>query len=72
MHPAYSVIFFTTASGAGYGLIALMALFGVLNGVPLNPWFGAVGFGIGTLLGHERAAVIDRPSRPPRTGMARL
>lgn len=50
MHPAYSVIFFTTASGAGYGLIALMALFGVLNGVPLNPWFGAVGLGLGTLL----------------------
>lgn len=50
MHPAYSVIFFTTASGAGYGLIALMAMFGVLNGVPLNPWFGVIGFGIGALL----------------------
>ena len=24
MHPAYSVIFFTTASGAGYGLLALL------------------------------------------------
>lgn len=50
MHPAYSVIFFTTASGAGYGLITLMALFGVLNGVKLDPWFGAIGFGLGTLL----------------------
>ena len=28
MHPAYSVIFFTTASGAGYGLLALMGLLG--------------------------------------------
>ena len=26
MHPAYSVIFFTTASGAGYGLLTWMAL----------------------------------------------
>ena len=50
MHPAYSVIFFTTASGAGYGLIALMAMFGILNGVPLDPWFGVIGFGIGALL----------------------
>ena len=39
MHPAYSVIFFTTASGAGYGLIFLMALFGALDGVPADPWF---------------------------------
>jgi DMSO reductase anchor subunit len=26
MHPAYSVIFFTTAAGAGYGLLALLGL----------------------------------------------
>ncbi len=35
MHPAYSVILFTTASGAGYGLLFWMALaetFGVLPG----------------------------------------
>ena len=50
MHPAYSVIFFTTASGAGYGLILLAALFGVLNGVPLDPWFGAITLGLGTIL----------------------
>ena len=50
MHPAYSVIFFTTASGAGYGLIFLMALFGAMNGVPADPWFGAVGLGLGTVL----------------------
>lgn len=50
MHPAYSVIFFTTASGAGYGLIALLTLFGVLGGVPLDPWLGAIGLGLGALL----------------------
>lgn len=32
MHPAYSVILFTTASGAGYGLLALLGLVGVMHG----------------------------------------
>jgi hypothetical protein len=34
MHPAYSVILFTTASGAGYGLLAWLAFAGVLGVVP--------------------------------------
>ena len=50
MNPAYSVIFFTTASGAGYGLIFLLALFGALNGVPIDPLFGAIGLGLGAAL----------------------
>jgi DMSO reductase anchor subunit len=32
MHPAYSVILFTTASGAGYGLLALLGLIGLAHG----------------------------------------
>jgi len=32
MHPAYSVILFTTASGAGYGLLALLGLVGFNHG----------------------------------------
>ena len=32
MHPAYSVILFTTASGAGYGLLALLGLSGASHG----------------------------------------
>jgi DMSO reductase anchor subunit len=32
MHPAYSVILFTTASGAGYGLLALLGLVGLQHG----------------------------------------
>ncbi len=44
MHPAYSVILFTTASGAGYGLLSLLSLAGLLNLVPLDPWLGFVGF----------------------------
>ena len=32
MHPAYSVILFTTVSGAGYGLLALLGLVGLQHG----------------------------------------
>ncbi len=32
MHPAYSVILFTTSSGAGYGLLALIGLAGATHG----------------------------------------
>lgn len=41
MHPAYSVIFFTTASGAGYGLLALLGVMGPLGLLPIERWFGA-------------------------------
>ena len=36
MHPAYSVIFFTTASGAGFGLIALLGVLGSLQLLPAD------------------------------------
>lgn len=42
MNPAYSVIFFTTASGAGYGLLALIGLIGALTGAPLPTLFALV------------------------------
>jgi len=47
MHPAYSVIFFTSASGGGYMLLALLALFGALGILPADPVLGVLGFGIG-------------------------
>lgn len=34
MHPALSVIFFTVASGAGFGLVMLTVALGLLGGVP--------------------------------------
>lgn len=40
MHPAYSVIFFTTASGAGYGLLALLGLVGLNHGQASSLAFG--------------------------------
>lgn len=43
MHPAYSVIFFTTASGAGYGLLIWMAVFGSLGLAPITREFGFTG-----------------------------
>lgn len=46
MHPAYSVILFTTASGAGYGLLVWLALGGMLGLLPAERWLGIAGFGL--------------------------
>lgn len=43
MHPAFSVIFFTTSSGAGYGLLALMGIFGAAGLLPADRWLGLAG-----------------------------
>ena len=50
MHPASSVILFTTASGAGYGLLALLGLLGPAGLVPQGRWFGFVGLGVALAL----------------------
>jgi DMSO reductase anchor subunit len=42
MHPAYSVILFTTASGAGYGLLFWLGLLRAFDLVPHARWFGAI------------------------------
>lgn len=47
MHPAKSVILFTTASGAGYGLIAWLGLMGALGILPAEAGFGLTAFGLG-------------------------
>jgi DMSO reductase anchor subunit len=46
MHPAYSVIVFTTASGAGYGLLIGLSVAVLLDLVPHDPVFGF--FALGT------------------------
>lgn len=46
MHPAYSVILFTTASGAGYGLLVWLALAALLALVRTEAWLGLFGFGL--------------------------
>ncbi len=45
MHPAYSVLLFTTLSGAGYGLMILLCLFGVAGVISSDPVMGLLGFG---------------------------
>ncbi|NQV83504.1 MAG: dimethyl sulfoxide reductase anchor subunit [Rhodospirillales bacterium] len=50
MHPAKSVIFFTTASGAGYGLFILLAAFAALGWLPADRWFGFTAFSAAFLL----------------------
>jgi sulfite dehydrogenase (quinone) subunit SoeC len=68
MHPAYSVILFTTASGAGYGLLALLGLVGFNHGPASSFAFGgtavAISLGLITIgllsstfhLGHPERA----------------
>ena len=46
MHPAVSVIVFTVASGAGYGLLFLLGLAGFFGWLPAGRWFGAVAFAL--------------------------
>jgi sulfite dehydrogenase (quinone) subunit SoeC len=68
MNPAYSVILFTTASGAGYGLLALLGLVGFNHGQTSSPAFAitsaAIAFALITIgllsstlhLGHPERA----------------
>lgn len=43
MHPAFSVVVFTTTSGAGYGLLALLGVSAPLGLVPADRWLGLAG-----------------------------
>ena len=46
MHPALSVILFTTASGAGYGLLFLIGLLTGTSFLPESRWFAVAAFGL--------------------------
>jgi DMSO reductase anchor subunit len=46
MHPAFSVVFFTTATGAGYGLLALLGVLGGLGFIPADFWLGLIGMSL--------------------------
>lgn len=67
MHPAYSVIFFTTATGAGYGLLMLLGLMAIAGAAPAGMWLGLIGVGlalsliVGGLL--SSAGHLGRPER---------
>lgn len=50
MHPALSVIFFTSASGAGYGMLVVLALLVGFDIVPMDRNLGIVGLGLAFLM----------------------
>ena len=50
MHPAYSLIFFTTASGAGYGLLAASGALAVLGLLPGDRMLALVALGLALAL----------------------
>ncbi len=50
MHPAFSVIFFTTASGAGYGILAVLGVMAASDGIEAGGWTGIVGLGLSFVL----------------------
>ena len=71
MHPAYSVIIFTTASGAGYGLLIGLAGAAAFGLVPPDPALGFVGLGLALALITVGLADLDVPSRPAGARLAR-
>lgn len=50
MHPAFSVVFFTTATGAGYGLLVLLGIAAALGSLGPDRLFGFVGLGLALAL----------------------
>jgi len=50
MHPALSIIFFSTASGAGFGLLALTGIAVPLGLLPQNPGFGIAALALAVAL----------------------
>jgi DMSO reductase anchor subunit len=50
MHPAFSVVFFTTATGAGYGLLALLGVSFALGALQPDRWLGFVALGLALAL----------------------
>lgn len=50
MHPALSVIFFTTSAGAGYGLVIWLGILVALGVTPVAPVFGLVALLVALIL----------------------
>ncbi|MDX8520549.1 dimethyl sulfoxide reductase anchor subunit family protein [Mesorhizobium dulcispinae] len=71
MHPAFSVVFFTTATGAGYGLLALLGVLGGLGFIQPDFWLGL--FGMALALGLIIAGLLSSTGhlgRPERAWRA--
>jgi sulfite dehydrogenase (quinone) subunit SoeC len=71
MHPALSVIFFTTASGAGYGLLALLGLGVAFGLLPPHLALGLTGLGLAlALISSGLVASTAHLGRPERAWRA--
>lgn len=71
MHPAFSVILFTVASGIGYGLLMLLAVLLPAGTVPVDRLFGAVVLGLAlTAIGGGLLASTAHLGRPERAWRA--
>ena len=67
MNPALSIIFFSTASGAGFGLLLLTGIAAPLGLLPQNAWFGFVALAVSGVLAIagllSSALHLGRPER---------
>ena len=71
MHPAYSVIIFTTMSGAGFGLLIWLAVLALLGKVATTPALGIVGLGLAfTLIVSGLISSTAHLGRPERAWRA--
>ena len=50
MNPAFSIVFFSTASGAGFGLLLLTGIAAPLGLVPQDRWFAFVSLAVAVAL----------------------
>src|SRR5258705_3457178 len=71
MHPALSIVFFTTASGAGFALLMLLGLGAPLGLLPTSASFGFAALAIAALLAAGGlASSIFHLGRPERAWRA--
>jgi DMSO reductase anchor subunit len=67
MHPALSIVFFTTASGAGFSLLFLLGVGGPLDLLPLSRGFGFAALALAAFLAAAGLASsafhLGRPER---------
>ena len=71
MHPAASLVAFTTTAGAGYGLLFLLGIAAPLGLLPAAGWFGVVALGLSLgLIGLALAASTLHLGHPERAWRA--
>jgi DMSO reductase anchor subunit len=71
MHPAPSIVFFTTASGAGYGLLFWLGLLRAVGLTPASPQFGLIALALAlALITAGLLASLKHLGRPERAWRA--